>query len=321
MILSVLYLAFGAIAIMWGADKLTDGSSALAKKLHVSDLVIGLTVVAMGSSLPEFSVSLFSSLKGSAGMSAGNIVGSNLFNTLVIVGVVAMISPLKVTKSTVFKDIPFTLIASCALMFLLKDMFFSGQTVDVLSRADGMVLLLFFAIFMAYTFSMALNGKSSEMLESEAEVEQMPGWKIMLYILIGFAALILGGEFFVDGASELARILGVSETVIGLTILAAGTSLPELAASVIAARKGAAGMAIGNVVGSCLFNIFFILGVCSTVSPMTVSDVDMVQLLALVGSGFMLFVFSYTNLEVKRWEGCVLTLSYIAFIAYTVIYS
>lgn len=301
---------------MWGADRLTDGSSALAKRLDVSDLVIGLTVVAMGSSLPEFSVSFFSSLKGSAGMSAGNIVGSNLFNTLMIVGVVAMIKPLNVIKHTVWKDILFTLAASMALLFLLKDTFFSGAAKDILSRADGLVLLLFFAIFMSYTFSLAKNGNHLD--EQGGEVADMPVWKITLYILLGFACLIGGGELFVDGAADLARLMGVSETIIGMTILAAGTSLPELAASVIAARKGSADMAIGNVVGSCLFNIFFILGVCSAVTPMEVSDVSMVQLLTLVGSGMMFFFFSFSKYKVERWEGVIMTLTYIAFLAYTV---
>ena len=172
MLISILTILLGAVLIMKGADLLTDGSSALAKKLNVSDMVIGLTVVAMGSSLPEFSVSFFSALKGSAGMSAGNIVGSNLFNTLVIVGVVAMISPLKVSRSTVFKDIPFTLVASLSLLFLLKDTIFGGYEADILSRADGLVLLLFFGIFMAYTFSLALNGVHQD--EEAAPVAEAP---------------------------------------------------------------------------------------------------------------------------------------------------
>ena len=319
MITSIFYILIGALLIMWGADKLTDGSSALAKRLNVSDMVIGLTVVAMGSSLPEFSVSLFSALKGSSGMSAGNIVGSNLFNTLVIVGVVAMISPLRVAKSTVWKDIPFTLVASLSMLFLLKDSVFGCGENDILTRADGLVLLLFFGIFMAYTFSLAQNGIHQDDQEGGEDVQEMPLWKIGLFILLGFCCLIGGGELFVDGASGMARLLGVSETIIGLTILAAGTSLPELAASVIAARKGAAGMAIGNVVGSCLFNIFFILGVCSSVTPMQVSDVSLFQLLTLVGSGLMLFIFSYSDYKVKRWEGAVMTLAYIGFLAYTVL--
>lgn len=320
MLISILIIVVGAFLIMFGADKLTDGASALAKKLNVSDMVIGLTVVAMGSSLPEFSVSLFSSLQGSAGMSAGNIVGSNLFNTLVIVGAVAMISPLKVSSSTVWKDIPFTIAASLVLLFLLKDNYFTGHGDDVLSRSDGLVLLVFFGIFMVYTFSLALHDNHLN-ADENGEIADMSGLKLTVFIIIGFVCLIGGGELFVNGASELARQLGVSETVIGLTILAAGTSLPELAASVIAARKGAAGMAIGNVVGSCLFNIFFILGVCSSITPMVVGDVSILQMCALVLSGLLLLIFSYTSYLVKRWEGFVLVLLYILFIIYTVISS
>lgn len=319
MLISIVYLIAGALLIMWGADKLTDGASSLAKRMDISNMVIGLTVVAMGSSLPEFSVSLFSSLKGSAGMSAGNIVGSNLFNTLVIVGVVAMIRPLKVNASTVWKDILFTLAASLALLFLLKDVFFIGSTQDVLSRSDGLVLLLFFGIFMGYTFSMARHGIHSDEEKGGDVPEMLPWSKTFFFILLGFGCLIGGGELFVDGAAELARLLGVSETVIGLTILAAGTSLPELAASVMAARKGSADMAIGNVVGSCLFNIFFILGVCSTVSPMVVDDVSMGQLLVLAGSGLMFFLFSFTRYTIERWEGVIMTLTYIGFLAFTVL--
>lgn len=318
LVYSIGIIVVGILLIMHGADNLTDGSSALARKLKVSDMVIGLTVVAMGSSLPEFSVSLFSSLKGSAGMSAGNIVGSNLFNTLVIVGVVAMISPLKVSKNTVWKDIPFTIISSLALLFLLKDVAFGSGEIDVLSRTDGLVLLLFFIIFMSYTFSLASSGVNADE-NSQVNIPDMPNWKMIGMIILGFAELIFGGEFFVDGAADLARIMGISETIIGMTIIAAGTSLPELAASVMAARKGSAGMSIGNVVGSCLFNTFFVLGVCSSITPMVVTDVTMPQMLLLVFSGLLMFFFSYTDLKVKRWEGLVMTLLYVGFIAYTVI--
>lgn len=317
-LISLIIIILGAILIMFGANKLTDGSSGLAKKLNVSDLVIGLTVVAMGSSLPEFAVSLFSALQGSSGMSCGNIVGSNLFNTLMIVGAVALISPLKVTKNTVFKDIPFTLVASVALFLLMKDSLFVTDSKDILSRADGLVLLLFFGIFMVYTLSLAFNGINQDDTDSE-KVPDMTYTNIFIYIFVGFICLIGGGEAFVKGATTLARELGVSETIIGMTILAAGTSLPELAASVIAARKGAAGMAIGNVVGSCLFNIFFILGICSTITPMPVDDVTNLQMIVLISSGLMLYIFSFTHYEVKRWEGWIMALSYVAFIAYTVI--
>lgn len=332
MIIDLINLVLGACLILWGADKLTDGASSMARRLSVSDLVIGLTVVAMGSSLPEFSVSLFSAIQGSGGMSAGNIVGSNLFNVLAIVGAVAMICPLTVTHRTVFKDIPFTIIASLALMLLCKDHLFGSSTDDVLSRADGLVLVMFFLIFMSYTYSLATakqdsNNGGTEALENaddskqsreESSSELMSWRKIILLLLVGFCGLIAGGELLVDSGTSLARQMGVSETVIGLTILAGGTSLPEFAASLIAARKGSSGMAIGNVVGSCLFNIFFVLGVCSSITPMNVADINMVQLITLVGSGAMMWFFSFTRLRITRIEGAIMFASYVAFIAYLI---
>lgn len=328
MLLDIILLIVGAALILWGADKLTDASSALARRLNVSDMVIGLTVVAMGSSLPEFSVSLFSAIQGSGGMSAGNIVGSNLFNVLAIVGAVALVCPLSVTRRTVFKDIPFTIIASLALLLLSKDHLFGNTNEDVISRADGLVLVMFFMIFMSYTYSLAMAKGSTENADQPAVEEtdgsnasvqkEMSFLMIFVWLMIGFACLIGGGELLVNSGTSFARQLGVSETVIGLTILAGGTSLPEFAASLIAARKGSSGMAIGNVVGSCLFNIFFVLGVCSSITPMNVSDISLVQLFVLVGSGVMMLVFSYTNLRVNRLEGAIMCLSYIAFISYLI---
>lgn len=320
MILDVLLLVVGAVLILWGADKLTDGASALARRLNVSDMVIGLTVVAMGSSLPEFSVSLFSSIQGSGGMSAGNVVGSNLFNVLAIVGAVAMVAPLSVTRRTVFKDIPFTIIASIALFLMSKDHLFGSCGDDVLSRADGLVLIMFFVIFMSYTYSLATSRQTDDDAVDNGAMakEEMSGLMIFVWLMVGFVCLIGGGELLVNSGTSLARQLGISETVIGLTILAGGTSLPEFAASLIAARKGSSGMAIGNVVGSCLFNIFFVLGVCSTVTPMNMSDISVVQLISLIGSGVMMLAFSYTRLRVTRVEGAIMCLSYIAFIAYLI---
>lgn len=318
MIIDILLLVLGAALILWGADKLTDGASALAHRLNVSDTVIGLTVVAMGSSLPEFSVSLFSSIQGSGGMSAGNVVGSNLFNVLVIIGAVAIINPLPVQKATVWKDIPFTIIASIVLFLLAKDTIFSGQSADILTRADGGVMLMFFLIFLSYTYSLAKHKPTSDANVASREMS-MP--MIILWILMGFACLIGGGETLVESGTSIARQMGVSETVIGLTILAGGTSLPEFVASLIAARKGMSGMAIGNVVGSCLFNIFFVLGTCSLVNPMDVSDIDPVQLSALVVSGILMWVFCATRTKIVKWEGCIMCVCYVAFIMYLIMQS
>ena len=314
MVIDFMLLLFGAALILWGADKLTDGAASLARRLKVSDTVIGLTVVAMGSSLPEFSVSLFSSIQGSGGMSAGNIVGSNVFNILFIVGAVAFITPLQATKATVWKDIPLTILASLVLLLLSKDVLLGSTSEDVLTRADGGVMMMFFLIFLSYTFSIAKH-KAPE----DSSVKEMSLPKTLLWLLVGFVCLIGGGEMLVESGTSIARQLGVSETIIGLTILAGGTSLPEFVASLIAARKGMSGMAIGNVVGSCVFNIFFVLGVCSLVRPMEVSDISLVQLSALVASGLLMWLFTATKTSINRIEGIVMCLCYIAFITYLVL--
>ncbi len=315
MIWDIIILVAGAAIILWGADRLTDGASALARRMHISETVIGLTVVAMGSSLPEFSVSLFSSIQGSGGMSAGNIVGSNLFNILFILGAVAMVKPLDIKPDTMWKDIPLTILASLALFFLASDTILADQSSNYLSRSDGGILILFFLIFLSYTYSIA---KTKAEHEPEDKAEEMPLWKLIGCLLLGFVCLIGGGEMLVQSGTSIARNFGVSETVIGLTILAGGTSLPEFAASLIAARKGSVGMAIGNVVGSCVFNIFFVLGVCSSVRPMMVSDISEVQFAVLIGSGILLWLFAHSKCQLERWEGGVMTLAYIAFIIYLI---
>lgn len=316
MLLDIVLLVVGVALILWGADKLTDGASALAHRLNVSDIVIGLTVVAMGSSLPEFSVSLFSSLQGSGGMSGGNIVGSNLFNILVIIGAVAMVKPLTMDKATVRKDIPFTIVASIVLFLLAKDVLLDVNPTDVLTRVDGGIMIFFFLMFLSYTYSLAKH-KPVPTGGEQVCVKELSIPMIICMLLAGFACLIGGGELLVKSGTSLARALGVSETVIGLTILAGGTSLPEFAASLIAARKGSVGMAIGNVVGSCLFNIFFVLGTCSLINPIEVNDISAMQFWVLIGSGVMMWVFSL-NRTIGRLEGFIMCLTYVSYIIYLI---
>lgn len=317
MIIDILLLIVGAALILWGADKLTDASAALALRLKVSDTVIGLTVVAMGSSLPEFSVSLFSSIQGSGGMSAGNIVGSNMFNILFIVGAVAIVRPLSVQKATIWKDVPLTILASVVLWLLTKDVLLGSTNEDLLTRADGAVMFMFFLIFLSYTFSIAKHKPADTAQEGSIKEMSLP--VTLLWLLVGFGCLIGGGELLVESGTSIATQLGVSETVIGLTILAGGTSLPEFVASLIAAKKGMSGMAIGNVVGSCVFNIFFVLGVCSMVRPMEVGDIDPLQLYALIGSGILVWLFCATRSLVEKWEGIIMCLAYVAFIVYLIV--
>lgn len=317
MFIDILITILGAALVLVGADKLTDGAVGLARRFQIPELVIGLTIVAFGTSLPEFIVSLLASFNHAPAMSIGNIVGSNLFNTLMIVGFSALVCPIVVSKGTVSKDIPLSLLSAIVLPALALDTIISqsGST-DVLSRGDGIVLLGFFVIFMAYSFSLA-KGNGFGQTEESSEPD-MPMWKIITFLLLGLAGLIGGGELFVHGATGVARSLGVSEAVIGLTLVAGGTSLPELATSVIAARKGQSAMAIGNVVGSNLFNIFWILGCCACVVPLPVDGIVWTDFAMLLLANVLFWLFARTSHRVVRWEGGVLVLCYVAYIAYLI---
>ena len=322
MFLSIVFVVVGAALVLVGADKLTDGSVGLARRLAIPELVIGLTVVAFGTSLPEFVVSFFASIEGAAAMSIGNIVGSNLFNTLMIVGCTALVCPITVARSTISKDIPFSILASIVLAALALDVYF-GTGANVLDRGDGIALLGFFCVFMAYTFAIATSPTSPSGTATSAEggaesAPEMPTWHIALYLLLGLAGLIGGGELFVQGATGIARSLGVSEAVIGLTLVAGGTSLPELATSIMAACKGQSGIAIGNVVGSNLFNVFWILGACSCVSPLPVQGIEWTDFAVLLLSGLLFWLFSRTQHRILRWEGALLVTVYVAYITYLI---
>lgn len=313
--MSLLFLILGAALILWGADRLTDGASALARRLGMTELVVGLTVVAFGTSLPEFVTSFTAALQGCSDISIGNVVGSNLFNTLVIVGASACVAPIAVNAGTISKDIPFALLASLALGVLCLDGVFNGGSADSLSQGDGLILLLFFAVFMAYTFSIARGASPAD---GDAPVPPMPVGRMVLNILAGLIGLVVGGHLFVEGAVDVALALGVSEAVVGLTLVAGGTSLPELATSVMAARKGCSGMAIGNVIGSNLFNVFFVLGLCSSIRPMSADGLSMVDLAMLVLSVGLLWAFAFSRHIVQRWEGGVLLVVYALYLTFLI---
>ena len=300
MLLDVCLLLVGIAIVLWGADKFTDGASSMARRWNVSEMVIGLTVVSMGTSLPEFVVSLFSALEGSADMSVGNVVGSNLFNSLVIVGMSALFISLTLTKKLISKDILFVIFSSVILIALGHD----GEV----NRWEGLVLFICFCMYMYYSY---LSAKQEKEEPSDAETY---GWmKTIFYIILGIGCLVGGGNILVSSATSLALSCGMSERVVGLTILAAGTSLPELATSVVAARKGSRGMAIGNVVGSNLFNIFFILGVSSLICPLTIKGIGTLDWVALLGSSMLLFAFGRTGHKITRTEGIVMLSLYILY--------
>ena len=300
--------------VLKGADVLTKGGADLARRMNVSELVVGLTIVAAGTSAPELFVSLVSALKGTPDLAVGNVVGSNIMNTLVIVGVTAMVSPIAIARQTVAKDMPFTVVASVLLIVFALDRFESFSLWgNVISRLDGILLLLGFAAFMYYTFTVARQGDSHD-----EKADKKPASVVLCLVLLvaGLALLVAGSELFVRNASSLAAALGVSEGVIGLTIVAGGTSLPELATSIVAARKGRSALAIGNVIGSNVFNILLILGLTATVCPMQIGDITMIDMGMMVASMLLLWLFSFTKLTVARWEGAVLTAVYLGYLAW-----
>ena len=314
---NILLLIGGLMLILFGANGLTDGAAAVAKKFKISDLVIGLTIVAFGTSAPELVISVLSALNGSAEMAIGNVVGSNIFNILMIIGVTALVMPIKIGEGILSKEIPLVILSSLVLAFMGSDVLLDGDAVNEVSRIDGLLLLSFFLIFMRYTFAIAKNGGGEE----DTKIEEMSVGKSSLFILGGLMGLIFGGQFFVDGASGVARSLGVTESTIGLTLVAGGTSLPELATSVMAACKKKPGIAIGNVIGSNLFNIFFVLGCSSTLSPLTMGNIGTVDLFVLIISSvlFWLVGWFFKQRTITRIEGTLLVLVYIAYTSYLVI--
>ena len=314
MLLDIVLIIVGVALVLWGADRLTEGASGLARRMNVPEIVIGLTIVAAGTSAPELFVSLVSALKGTPDMALGNVVGSNIFNTLLIVGCAAMVAPMEIAKSTVKKDIPFTVIASVLLLAACMDFLPTGNiSGHELSRLDGLLLLAGFAVFMVYTFRVAFSTPTST---STGTAESMGVWKGVLFVVIGLACLIFGSNLFVDSATDVARELNISEGVIGLTIVAGGTSMPELATSVVAARKGQSAIAIGNVIGSNVFNILLILGLTATISPMAIQGITLVDLSVMMVSVLMVWGFSYTKYTVARWEGAVLCLCFLGYMGW-----
>ena len=320
--MDILLLVGGLLLILLGANGLTDGAASVAKRFRIPSIVIGLTIVAFGTSAPELTVSISSALKGSADIAIGNVVGSNIFITLMIVGCTALFAPIVITRNTLKREIPLCILSSVALLICANDVFLDGSEENILGIADGLLLLCFFAIFLSYTFAIAkrdgdTTNPEKEPLQEEDEIRLLPVWKSALYILGGLAGLIIGGNFFVDGAGGIARGLGVSESVIGLTLVAGGTSLPELATSIVAALKKNPEIAIGNAIGSNLFNIFFVLGCSASITPMRLTGITNLDLWVLVGAGILLWLFGlfFGKRTITRIEGSILMLCYAAYMA------
>ena len=309
MLLNILFLIVGFVILIYGANMLVDGGSALAHQLKISNMVIGLTVVAFGTSTPELVVNVVSSIDGSSGLALGNILGSNIFNIMAILGITALIVPLKVKRTTTWIEVPIAVFAA-VLVLLMADESPQGY----ISRLEGISLLCFFAVFLLYTFALARYGEAGE--GEEVQIKPYSVSKSVFFILLGLIGLIAGGRLLVSGAVSIAQTIGISERIIGLTIVSIGTSLPELATSLIAARKGNADIAIGNVVGSNIFNTFLILGVSATIRPLEAPAGSINDLIVNIIAAGLLFLFIFTGKGrgISRWEGVLLTICYIAYL-------
>lgn len=327
MAINIVLLVLGVIIVLKGADWLTDGAVNIATRFGVSQMVIGLTIVAMGTSMPEFCVSMVSALKGTPDLAVGNVVGSNTFNTLLIVGCSALVAPIMVKRSSVKRDIPFAVVASLLMLLFCLD--------GAIGRVDAAVLFAGFCLFMFVTLkyakttegpaaAVATSGAATATAISEAsssEASQASGTsmlKAVVMLVVGLLCLITGSNMFVDNASFVASSLGVSDAVIGLTIVAGGTSMPELATSMVSAKKGNSDIAIGNVIGSNVFNILMIIGITGLVKPMHIAGITTLDLIMMLASMLLMWFFCRTTYKVKRWEGAVLTIVYIAYLTWLV---
>ena len=314
MLINLFLLAFGFVILIKGADWFVDGASAVAGNFKISKMLIGLTIVAFGTSAPEFAVSVKSLMSGSGDIVLGNVVGSNILNILLILGVASCVHTLNVKNNTVRKELPITMLMSSLLVVLLSDSYFDKNMVNMFTRGDGVTILLFFLVFVYYLLSVARNK-----IEDEKEENLMKLPKAVFLTIVGITGIVLGSNFVVDSASFIASALGVSERMIGLTIIALGTSLPELVTSVIATKKGEYDIAIGNVVGSNIFNIGVVIGLpvmlFGTIPNVTYNVVDLAMMLA---SSALLFVFSYNDNKIKRNEGIIFILMFIAYYSYVI---
>ena len=313
--LAILFLAAGFFILVKGADIFVEGSSSIAKKFHVPSIIIGLTIVAMGTSLPEAAVSVTASLANQNTLAVSNVVGSNIFNLMVVIGMCAVLTPVAVQRETLKRDFPFSVI--CAILLLILGWIGPMQ----LGHGDGAIFLILFAIFLGFMIKSALqaNREGKNAVEDTAEIEGMkimPLPKSLLFIVIGAVGIILGGEVVVNSASNIATRLGMSETLVGLTIVSIGTSLPELVTSVVAARKHEVDMALGNAIGSNIFNILMVLGIAGAISPIAFLTENIIDIVVLLVFSLIVWVFAWTKKKLNRGEGAVMLLLYAAYMVY-----
>lgn len=311
--MDIIYLLLGFIIIIKGSDMLVDGSVNLAKFLKIPTLVIGLTIVAIATGVPEIAISISSSLKGSNGLLLGNLLGSNIFNILFILGLIAIIKPLYIKKEIILKNYAFALL-SCLVLFIISyDIYFGDSLVNVITRTEGILLLCFAGIFL---YSTVLGAT----LDKNIKVEKGKfSFKDILYIVVGIVLIGLSAEVIVNSAVNISKWLGVGEDLIGLTIIAIGTNLPELVTSIVAVRKGQVDIAIGNLVGTNIYNIFLILGLAATINPIVISSNAFIDIIVLAITSFIVYIFIQHKKDINRKEGIIMILLYIIYIVYVVI--
>lgn len=323
--MDIFLLILGLALILGGANFLTDGSAALAQRFRVPEFIVGLTIVAVGTSTPELVVSVLSAAAGNSDVAIGNIVGSNIFNVFLILGVCALIAPLPLTGGNIRRDLPFLTAVSVLLLLLTSDRLLGLGEVDAIGRIDGIVMLLLYIALIRYTIRVerrtaAQATQTTQTTQTEKPQRSRSLWLIVVMIAGGLAGLIFGGELFLDSATAIARALGVSESVIAITLVAGGTSLPELASSMVSLLKGKSEMALGNVIGSNIANILLILGLSATIHPLTLGGITRIDLLTVLLSSVLLFVtaFTFRRKAVDRWEGAIFLVIYALYIGYLV---
>ncbi|ASF38919.1 sodium:proton exchanger [Halobacillus halophilus] len=315
--MAYIFLLIGFGLLIKGADLFVDGSSNIARLLRVPPILIGLTIVALGTSSPEATVSILAALQGNAEVSLGNVVGSNIFNITLVVGIAAFLYPLMVESETTKKEIPFTLLASGALLVLISDIKLQGLSDNLLTRSDGIIFLLFLSIFMYYVIEVGLKSRKDS---KEDPIPSNIKWgKNIGLTLAGLAAIIFGGDLVVDSGTAIALDLGMSKTLVGLTIIAIGTSLPELVTSISAALKKESGIALGNVVGSNVFNILFVLGASAVVTPLPVNGKIFTDVLIMIALSLLLLLFSRTHYKIGKREGFILLTMYIVYLVFIIL--
>ena len=319
----ILFLILGIGLVLAGANYLTEGATAIAKKFHLSELVIGMTVVAFGSCTPDLVVSLTSTLENKGAMAVGNIVGANIFDILLVVGLCALIRPVVIGRATLQKEFPMVILSSIVLGLMSCDVLIDGLPSNFMDRSDGMIMLCFFAIYCYITYKIAKSPDTSTTTAGNNNVDDKPVkmWLAIVMVAGGLAGLVIGGNWFVSSASGIAEKSGMSESLVALTIVAIGSSLPDLSTSVVAALKGHSGIAIGNVVGSCVLNVLFILGLCSTIKPLELGTINAIDFGVLVVGSLLIWIFGrlWGKRTINRVEGAILLAGYVGYILYLIL--